>query len=114
MSISAKTMASVSGMASATTSPARTPSAMKLTTRMIATDCQSEVMKSAMAWSTVTDWSATSRGSMPCGRSAVMRAIAALMFSPERQDVAAVAHGDAEADGLLAVDAEHRLRRDRR
>ena len=30
---------------------------------------------------------------------------------PERQDVAARAHGDREPDGVLSVDAEHRLRR---
>ena len=30
---------------------------------------------------------------------------------PERQDVAALAHGDGEPDALLSVDAEHRLRR---
>ena len=41
-------------MASATTNPARTPSAMKLTTRMIATACHSEVMNSAIALFTVT------------------------------------------------------------
>ena len=29
----------------------------------------------------------------------------------ERQDVAALAHGDGEPDGVLSVDAEHRLRR---
>src|ERR1700733_15171513 len=32
-------------------------------------------------------------------------------LAAERQDVAAVAHGDGEADRRLAVDAEHRLRR---
>ncbi len=31
--------------------------------------------------------------------------------APERQGVAAVAHGDGEPDGRFAVDAEHRLRR---
>ena len=41
-----KTMASVSGMDSATTRPGRTPRLMKLTTRMIATACQSDVMNS--------------------------------------------------------------------
>ena len=45
----AKTIASVSGIESATTRPARTPRLMKLTTRMMATDCHSEVMKSAIA-----------------------------------------------------------------
>ena len=53
-SISEKTMASVSGMASAMTKPGRTPRLMKLTARMIATACHSEVMKSEIACSTVT------------------------------------------------------------
>ena len=43
------TTASVTGMAMATTAPGRTPSVRKLTTRMIATACQSEVVKSPMA-----------------------------------------------------------------
>ena len=60
---------------------------------------------------TVTAWSATRMGSMPIGRSAVISAIASLMLLAQREDVAAVAHGDGKADGRLAVDAEHRLRR---
>ena len=44
-----KTMASVSGIASATTRPGRTPRLMKLTTRMMAIACHSDVMNSAMA-----------------------------------------------------------------
>ena len=53
--ITAKTMASVSGIASATTSPGRTPRLMKLMARMMPTACQSEAMKSSMASSTTTD-----------------------------------------------------------
>ena len=34
-----------------------------------------------------------------------------LDVASERQDVAALAHGDGEPDGVLSVDAEHRLRR---
>ena len=34
-----------------------------------------------------------------------------LDVAPERQDVAALAHGDGEPDALSSVDAEHRLRR---
>ena len=48
---------------------------------------------------------------MPSGRSATLSAIALLHVVAERQDIAAVAHGDGEADGGLAVDAKHRLRR---
>ena len=50
----ANTMASVSGIAKAMTRPGRTPRLMKLTTRMIATACHSDVMNSAMALRTVT------------------------------------------------------------
>ena len=82
ISMQAKTTASVSGIESATTRPGLTPRLMKLTTRMIAIDCQSEVMKSWMASSTVTAWSATRFGSIPCGRSAVIFAIAVLMLAP--------------------------------
>ena len=32
------------------------------------------------------------------------------MLSPERKDVAAIAHRDRETDGGMAIDAEHRLR----
>ena len=48
------TIASVNGMESAMTRPGRTPRLMKLTTRMMATACHSDVMNSAMALSTVT------------------------------------------------------------
>ena len=44
-----KTIASVSGIASAMTKPGRTPRLMKLTTRMMAIACHSDVMNSAMA-----------------------------------------------------------------
>ncbi len=79
-SIAEKTIASVSGIASATTSPGRTPSATKLTARMIATACQSDSMNSAIAVFTVTAWSETSSGWMPIGRLAVASAIAFSRF----------------------------------
>ena len=110
-SMTENTMASVSGMASAMTRPGRTPRLMKLTTRMIATACHSDVMNSAMALPTVTAWSATSVGVMPSGRSAVISCHRPLDVLAEREDVAAVAHGDGKADGRLAIDAKHRLRR---
>ena len=53
MSIIGKTTASVSGMETATTVPARTPSAMKLTTSTMAMACQSEAVNSLIARSTV-------------------------------------------------------------
>ena len=81
-SITAKTMASVNGIASATTAPGRTPRLTKLHTRMMTMACHSEVMKSLMATSTVTAWSATSTGSMPTGRLALISAISRRTFSP--------------------------------
>ncbi len=82
MSMMAKTIASVSGMASATTAPGRTPRLRKLQTRMIRIACHSEVMNSLMATSTETDWSATITGSMPIGRLALMSAISLRTLAP--------------------------------
>ena len=84
---------------------------MKLTARMIATACQSDVMNSAMALLTVTAWSATRFGvdaEREVGRDPGHRL---LDIAAQGEDVAAVAHGDGKADGRLAVDAKHRLRR---
>ncbi len=52
-SIVTMTAASVSGMAMATTRPARTPSAMKLTTRTMATACHNDSVNSPIACATV-------------------------------------------------------------
>ena len=68
-------------------------------------------MNSSTACSTVTGWSATSVGSIPTGRFAVISVMARCDVAPEGQDVAALAHGDGEPDALLSIDAEHRLRR---
>ena len=81
-SISANTIVSVSGIDNATTMPGRTPRLTKLHTRMMMIACQSDDMKSLIATSTVTAWSATSVGSMPCGRLAVKSAISFLMLAP--------------------------------
>ena len=43
---------------------------------------------------------------MPAGRSRMMRAISASQRLAERQDVLALRHRDADADGGLAVEAE--------
>ena len=67
-SMTANTIAIVSGMASATTAPGRTPRLTKLHTRMMTMACHKWVMKSLIARSTVTAWSATSVVSMPTGR----------------------------------------------
>lgn len=53
-SMTEKTMASVKGMESAIMRPGRTPRLIKLTAKMIATACHSDVMNSEMAFSTVT------------------------------------------------------------
>src|SRR5215471_15718254 len=82
MFMTASTRASVSGMASATTAPGRTPSVTKLTTRMMTIACHSESVKSLIAPSTVTAWSETRNGSMPTGRSARMRAISIFRLRP--------------------------------
>ncbi|EXI69763.1 MAG: hypothetical protein AW08_00256 [Candidatus Accumulibacter adjunctus] len=81
-SMTAKTIAIVSGIASATTVPGRTPRLTKLHARMMTIACQSEVMKSLIAWSTVTAWSATRVVSMPTGRSATTSAITLRTLSP--------------------------------
>ncbi len=82
MSITANTIASVSGIASATTAPGRTPRLTKLQTRMITIACQRDSMNSPIAVSTVTAWSATSVGSMPIGRLARMSAISFVRLVP--------------------------------
>ena len=53
ISMIGKTMAKVSGIATATTVPARTPRAMKLTISTMPIACQRETVNSLIAWSTV-------------------------------------------------------------
>ncbi len=48
---------------------------------------------------------------MPTGRFAVISVMACCDIAPQRQHVAAFAHGDREPDALTSIDAEHRLRR---
>ena len=113
ISMIGKTIASVSGIESAMTRPGRTPRLMKLTTRMMATACQSDVMNSAMALvdgdGLVGDElrldAERQVGGEPRHRLLDVRA--------ERQDVAAVAHRDRKADGRFAIDAEHAAAADR-
>ena len=81
-SMIANTIAIVSGIAKATTAPGRTPRLTKLHTRMMTMACHKEVMKSLIARSTVTAWSATSVVSMPTGRLALMSVISRRRFSP--------------------------------
>ena len=111
--ISGKTMASVSGIESATTAPARTPSATKLHDHDDDDRLPQRLsVNSPMALSTVCGL-VGDQVAARC-RSAGRRVIAAISRSQvlaEREDVAAVAHRDREPDRGLAVDAEHRLRR---
>ena len=105
------TIAIVSGIVSATTEPGLKPRLMMLTAMMMAIACQSDSMNSPIAVWTTTGWSETSVASMPSGRLATLCVDRLFHVAAERQNVAAVAHGDGEADRRLAVDAEHRLRR---
>ena len=75
----------------------------------MATASQSAFMNSATASSTVTGWSATSVGSIPTGRFALIFVHGVLDVAAEGEDVAALAHGDGEPNALFPVDAEHRL-----
>ena len=110
-SMTGNTIASVSGIDSATTAPARTPRLTKLTAMMIAIACHSEVMNSPIAPSDHGGLVGHQRrldADRQVGGDVVH---GPLHVAAERQDVAAVAHGDGEADRRLAVDAEHGLRR---
>ena len=77
----------------------------------MATASHSASMKSFTACSTVTGWLATSVGSITNRQ--VRRDLRHGLrdIAPQRENVAAFAHGDGESDGLASVDAEHRLRR---
>ena len=106
-----KTMASVSGMESATTRPGRTPRLMKLTARMIAIACQQrchEFGDGVVDGDGLVGDQLRLDADRQVGRDLAPSLLDVLA---ERQDVAAVAHGDRKADRRLAVDAEQRLRR---
>ncbi|MNR27652.1 hypothetical protein D3C85_1449330 [compost metagenome] len=75
------TIASTSGIEHATTSPARTPRLMKLTTSTMMTASNSALVKPPTASSTTSAWSDTLCTPTPTGKSAVswsMRACRAL------------------------------------
>ena len=111
MFMTANTMASEIGIASATTVPARMPRLTKLTTAMMAIACHSEVVK--IADRLVDDNGLVSHQRRLDAERQVCRDLGhhGADVLAERQDIAAIAHGDAEADRRLAVDAELRLRR---
>ena len=75
-------MASTSGIASATTRPARTPRLMKLTTSTMATASNSARVKPPTASSTTTGWSETRCTPTPIGRSPTILRISSFSASP--------------------------------
>ncbi len=77
-----KVAASTSGIEKATTAPARSPRLMKLTASTIAIASQSALVNSLIDSSTTCGCSATSTGSIPIGRSAVISAIFSSMALP--------------------------------
>jgi len=83
---------------------------MKLTTRMIPIACNSDVMNSEIAASTVTAWFCDElrldADRQICGD----LCHSALEAPAERENIAAVAHGDGQADGGLPIDSKLGLR----
>ena len=104
-------MASVSGIEAATIAPGRMPRLTMLTAMMMAIACRSDVDEFA-------DGVINHRGLVGNQRRLDAERQVGRSSSPidsrhvlaKREDVAAVAHGDGQANGRLAVDAEHRLR----
>ena len=80
--IAMNTAASTSGIETATTAPARRPRLSRLTPSTMATASHSASMNSSTACSTVAGWSATSVGSIPTGRFAVISAMVCSTFLP--------------------------------
>ena len=110
-SMATKTMASTSGMDSATTSPALKPRLRKLTTSTMP-------IASKSAFGELADGLAHDLGlvrhevELDADREALLQAFGRLVQAfAEGEIVAALAHVDADADGGLAVDAEHLGRR---
>ncbi|MNO32923.1 hypothetical protein D3C76_229280 [compost metagenome] len=82
-SMNTKTIASTSGIEQATTSPARTPRLMKLTTSTITTASNKALVKPPTASSTTTAWSDTICTPTPMGRLAVRLSIFACRALPK-------------------------------
>ncbi len=109
--ITSSTIASTRGTDSATTMPVRQPSERKLTTSTMTSASANVRTKSETESSTMWGWSAIWVTSIPTGSSATTAFIARLRFLPERDDVGAVLHGDAEPKRGLAPLADHEGRR---
>ena len=110
-SIATNTTASTSGIASATTAPARRPRLSRLTAKHDGDGLPQGLHE-------LVDRVLDRHGLVGDERRLdadrqVRRDLrhGVLDVVPEGQDVAALAHGDGEPDALLSVDAEHRLRR---
>ncbi len=106
-----KTIASVSGIDSATTVPGRTPRLTKLAAMMIRIAChkrRGELVDGEID----RDRLVGDQGRLDADRQLGLDLGHRMAdVAAERQDVAAVAHRDREADRGLAVHPEHRLRR---
>jgi hypothetical protein len=109
--ITAKVIASTSGIDSATTRPVRSPSEKKLTSSTIATASVSTRMNSPTDSSTAAGWSATLRSCMPAGSDFCSFGELDLQRLAKLEDVAALLHGHADADRILAHEAHARRRR---
>ena len=109
-SMATNTMASTSGIATATTAPARRPRLTRLTARTMATASHRASRNSSTACSTVTGWSATRCASIPTGRSATISAMACSTLRPSARTSPPVRMATARPMASSPVDAEHRLR----
>ena len=109
--IATNTAASTSGIEIATTAPARRPRLTRLTPSTMATASHSASMNSSTACSTVTGWSATSVGSIPTGRFAVISAMACSTLCPRARTSPPLRMAMASPMPCSSIDAEHRLRR---
>ena len=98
-----KVMASTSGTDSATTMPVRQPSERKLTTSTMPSASTKERTNSKIAWSTTFGWSAICSMSMPCGTPRHELVGRRPDVLAEREDVRALRHDDADAEGRLAA-----------
>jgi hypothetical protein len=87
------------------------PQRRKLTTRMMPTACQSEVVKSPIARSTTCGLVGNQEGSIPTGRSASGPCHRRVTSSPSSRISPPSAHGNRQRDGALAVYVQQGLRR---
>ncbi len=106
-----KVIASTSGMARATTNPARMPRLTKLTMRTMATASKSARTKPETASSTICGWSETRCTLTPSGRSPRTRFMCSFSLSPNSSRLAFWRMPMARPMAGWRVEAEERLRR---